>query len=122
MALKSVTDAEAGARIFSRVRDLEKELGDIRILLNGDSTLSRVDQDAEPGLMNRVRSAARDNWRSTSAPTQTQKDAYAVVAEAFPPILERVRKLVEVDVKAIEKMLEDIGAPYTPGRLPVIKK
>jgi photosystem II stability/assembly factor-like uncharacterized protein len=122
VALKSVTDAEAGARIFSRVRDLEKELGEIQILLNGDSILSRVDQDAEPGLLDRVRSAARDNWRSTSAPTQTQKDAYAVVAEAYPSILERVRKLVEVDVKAIEKMLEDIGAPYTPGRLPVIKK
>jgi hypothetical protein len=122
VALKSVNDAEAGARIFSRVRALEKELGEIQILLNGDSILSRVDRDAEPGLLSRVRTASRDNWRSTSAPTQTQRDALAMVEEAYPAILERVRKLVEVDAGAIEKMLEDVGAPYTPGRLPVIKK
>ena len=61
-------------------------------------------------------------WKSTSAPTQTQRNAYEIVAEEFSPILQSVKKLSEEDVKEIEKKLEEIGAPYTPGRVPEWKK
>jgi hypothetical protein len=30
----------------------------------------------------------------------------------------KLRKLIETDLKAIEKQLDAAGAPYTPGRLP----
>jgi hypothetical protein len=33
--------------------------------------------------------------------------------------LDAIKKIVEEDVQKIEKKLEEIGAPYTPGRLPV---
>jgi hypothetical protein len=34
----------------------------------------------------------------------------------------KLRKLVESDMKALEKQLDAAGAPYTPGRLPDWKK
>jgi len=34
------------------------------------------------------------------------------------PIYQALKKLAAEDVKNIEKKLDDIGAPYTPGRLP----
>jgi hypothetical protein len=78
--------------------------------------------DAEPGLSSRVNSIIYDQWRSLSAPTQSQKDAFRIVADEFPPILEAIKKIMDDDVKKIEKKLEEIGAPYTPGRLPVWKR
>jgi len=84
--------------------------------------LRRIDKDAEPGLSSRLNGIIRDQWRSTSAPTQTHRDAYLIVADEFSPVLQKLKKLVEVDAKQIEKKLDEIGAPYTPGRFPDWKK
>ena len=46
---------------------------------------------------------------------------FQIVTEEFTPIYEAVKTIVEEDVKRIEKMLDEVGAPYTPGRLPIWK-
>jgi hypothetical protein len=33
----------------------------------------------------------------------------------------QLRKLAETDVKELERLLDKLGAPWTPGRLPVGK-
>jgi len=120
VALKSVTVDDS--QIYAQIRALEFEVNEIQIKLFGDRTLRRIDKDAEPGLSSRLNGIIRDQWRSTSAPTQTHRDAYLIVADEFSPILQKLKKLVEVDVKQIEKKLDEIGAPYTPGRFPDWKK
>jgi hypothetical protein len=55
---------------------------------------------------------------STARPTQTQMDGYKIAAEEFGPVLEKLRALVTVDLANLEKQLEAIGAPHTPGRIP----
>ncbi len=119
-ALKSVTSDDA--QIYTQIKALETEVDDIQRKLFGDRTLSRIDKDAEPGLRSRINSIIYEQRQSTSAPTQTQRDAYEIVAGEFSPLLQRVKKLAEEDVKKIEKKLEEIGAPYTPGRIPDWKK
>ncbi len=57
-------------------------------------------------------------WGSTSDPTQTERDEYAIAAEEFKPVLESLRRLVEVDLAGLEKDLETAHAPWTPGRVP----
>lgn len=57
-------------------------------------------------------------FASTSAPTQTNIDGYAIIAEEFPPILDKVRKLVNEDLKNLQDQLMKLGAPYTPYTLP----
>jgi len=57
--------------------------------------------------------------RSTAEITQTEKDAYKIVKEEFTPLYAKLKKLLAVDVKELEKSLEEIKAPWTPGRLPV---
>jgi len=118
-ALKSVAEDET--EIYADIKALELKVEELGRKLFGDRLYRQVDQDAEPGLVGRLNGAIFDNRRSSAGPTQSQRDNYRIVAEEFPPILEELRKIVEVDVKAIEKKLEDIGAPYTPGRLPKIK-
>ncbi|MCK4555988.1 MAG: glycosyl hydrolase, partial [Candidatus Aminicenantes bacterium] len=120
VALKSVTVDDS--QIYAQIRALEFEVSEIQIKLFGDRTLRRIDKDAEPGLSSRLNGIIRDQWRSTSAPTQTHRDAHLIVADEFSPILQKLKKLVGVDAKQIEKKLDEIGAPYTPGRFPDWKK
>ena len=120
VALKSVATKETELR--AEIQALEKEVVEIQRELFGDRTLTRLDRDAEPGLSARIRGIIYDQMRSTSAPTQSQRDTFQIVAEEFPLILEALKKIVEEDVRKIEKKLEEIGAPYTPGRIPEWKR
>jgi hypothetical protein len=54
---------------------------------------------------------------STAAPTKTHRDSFDIAKEEFMPIKERVDALYANDIKELEKMLKDAGAPYTPGRI-----
>jgi hypothetical protein len=47
-----------------------------------------------------------------------QRDGYAIADEEFRPVYEELKKILAEDVAAIEKRLDAVGAPYTPGRLP----
>jgi hypothetical protein len=120
VALKSVTTDTS--ELLGEIRALETKVDEIQRKMFGDRMLRRLDMDAEPGLSSRINSVIRDQWRSLSAPTQSQKDAFQIVADEFPPILEAIKRIVEEDIQKIEKKLEEIGAPYTPGRLPVWKR
>ncbi len=62
------------------------------------------------------------HWRSTSAVTKTQKDTYDIISEEFPPLLEKLKEINNVELKKLEKEMEQAGVPYTPGRVPEWKK
>jgi photosystem II stability/assembly factor-like uncharacterized protein len=115
-ALKGVTAPTA--EIFAAVKALEGRTAEIGRMLNGDRIKDRADKDDQPGLSERVNTIVGEQWTSTSAPTKSQRDNYAIVAEAFAGVRQALKKLLAEDVAAIEKMLDAAGAPYTPGRLP----
>lgn len=71
-----------------------------------------------PSIRDRVEFVADAIRLSSIAPTQTQIDQYNLSNAEFKPVFERLRKLVETDLPAFEKSLEQSGAPLTPGRLP----
>jgi hypothetical protein len=120
VALKSIKAPEK--ELIAEIKKMEKEIKEFQDILLGDQTLRRLDKDAVPGILSRINGIIYEQLRSTSAPTQTQKDAYEIVADEFSKLLKKLRKLVIEDVAAIEKKLEKMGAPYTPGRLPEWKK
>ena len=115
VALKSVTVPHK--EIYADIKALEKKLADIQIKMYGDRTLSRIDLDAQPGLTRRIGTIIGEQRNSTSAPTQTQLDNYKITEEEFEPIYTALKQIIEEDIKNIEKKLDNIGAPYTPGRL-----
>ncbi len=115
-ALKSVTVPHQD--ILDSIKALDGKLESIQASLYGDRLLSRLDKDIEPGITSRVNRIAGEQYRSSSAPTQTQRDAYAIAEEEFSPVYEELKKILAEDVKKIEQRLDAVGAPYTPGRLP----
>ncbi len=115
-ALKSVTVPHQD--ILDSIKGLEGKLESIQFRMSGDRLLNRLDKDTEPGITSRINRIAGEQYRSSSAPTKTQRDAYAIAEEEFRPVYEELKRILAEDVKKIEQRLDAVGAPYTPGRLP----
>jgi len=108
----------ADAALRDRTADLARRLQDLRIELEGDQTVSRHQEPTPPAIMGRIWYIIEGLWSSTSAPTRTMREDYAVAAEAFPPVLARLRGLIETDLASLERDAEAAGVPWTPGRVP----
>jgi len=110
---------KADQKLVDQAEALETRLQDIDEKLNGNSVIRGHNEADPPAITERVNQVVGGHWSSTSAPTQTHMENYRLASESFAPVLEDLRKLVEVDLKNLENQLEAAGAPWTPGRVPV---
>jgi photosystem II stability/assembly factor-like uncharacterized protein len=104
--------------LLTEARGLEDRLHAIEVALEGDRTVRRRSESTPPSIADRVDDVVSGHWTSTSAPTETQREAYRIAGAAFEPVLEDLRRLVEDDIPALEAKLDEAGAPWTPGRVP----
>jgi photosystem II stability/assembly factor-like uncharacterized protein len=111
----------ADAALLAGSQRLQTELDDILVQLRGDRTKSRRNVFTMPSISDRVDRIVGSQWDTTSAPTQTEKDAYGWAADAFSTELVRLTAFAG-DLNAFEDQLEAAGAPWTPGRLPEWKQ
>jgi len=100
------------------VAKLDVRLNTILMALRGDMTARQRNENPPPAITQRVNQIVGDQRMSTSRPTQTHRDAYRIASEEFSPILERLKVLVDTDLKMLEQNLNAAGVPWTPGRLP----
>ena len=56
--------------------------------------------------------------RTLGRQTTTHEQQLQIASELFVAQRSALKALVETDVPAIERELERVGAPYTPGRVP----
>lgn len=116
---KALTDTPAAdPALLGDIERVQSDLFAVLIALRGDPTLDRRNEPQPPSILARVEMIVGDQWYVTSPPTRTQADGYAYAADAFAQQLERLRRLVETELRSIEDRLEKAGAPWTPGRLP----
>lgn len=111
----------ATQELMAKIVDVENQLDDIFWKFNGQQPKASREENlpAPPSINERLGSMAWVHYRSTSGVTQSQRDQFAILREEFPPVLEALRAIYETSLPEIEKELEEIGAPYTPGRIPV---
>jgi photosystem II stability/assembly factor-like uncharacterized protein len=109
---------DAGVELMDRARELEARLKDLQIALSGDRTIGRRHEPTPPSITDRVERIVWGQWTSSSAPTNTNRDAYRFAAEEFEPVLDELRVLIETDLRELEQSMESAGAPWTPGRVP----
>jgi photosystem II stability/assembly factor-like uncharacterized protein len=127
--------SEAGTRLdqIKRALDASPDGGEVdrqtvRTLLathrsivtafRGDAVLRTRQESVPESIGDRLGFAAGAASRYIGRPTGTQKDSYAIASKEFTATLAKLKQLVEKDIPALEKRLDLIDAPFTPGRLP----
>lgn len=104
-------------KLLAQVNAVDTALHDVDDAINGDSVLRSHNEPVPASLMDRVNTAV-NGLTTSSAPTATHREALALGEQQAGAILTRLRKLIGVDLAAIEKQLNTAGAPWTPGRIP----
>ncbi len=114
--------AEPNQNFVKDILDVESKLRDIQDKMFGDRVADQLDIDREPSIMSRMFSGIYAGYSSTSEPTTTMKDQIRWAGEEYETLSTLLKQVIETDIPAIEKKLENAGAPYTPGRIPEWKK
>jgi photosystem II stability/assembly factor-like uncharacterized protein len=112
---------EADPALLAESQRLQTELDDILVMLRGDETREDRNVFTPPSVYERVTRIVGSQWETTSAPTQTSRDAYGWAADAFATELDRLNSFAS-NLETFESQLEAAGAPWTPGRLPTWAK
>jgi hypothetical protein len=86
--------------------------------LNGDPVLVRYEGQARVSLKGRTDLIISSLWNTTSGATGTYERAYQEAHDGFGEALAALQQ-ADAGIRALEDELEQAGAPYTPGRLPV---
>ena len=97
---------------------LEKTLNEIELAVNGDRVWRAHNEGTPASISEHVQAAASPTRGTTGHPTRTAQEQYQIASDELAVEVPKLRKLIETDMKAIEKQLDAAGAPYTPGRLP----
>jgi len=107
--------------LMDRITGVETRLDNILWKFNGQEPKASPEENlpALPSINERLGSIVWTHYGSTSGISQTQRDQFEILKEEFPPVLEELKQIYNTDLPEIEKQLEAIGAPYTPGRIPV---
>ena len=114
--------ANANPEWMLKAKNISEQLKLLNVKMEGDPTLSSRNENQPPSITSRINDVIYGIYGSTSAPTQTMIDALATAIQEFEPVLAKLRLLKENDIKQLELQLDQLGAPWTPGRLPDWKK
>ena len=118
--IKLALDQTPSAPAESR-EAIRKVIADHRVtlrLLNGDSILQGRFENTPPSITDRVGVANDVLFTAIHKPTGTQREQFKIAREELKVQTDKVRKLLEKDIPEFDKILDRIGAPATPGRLP----
>lgn len=111
---------DAPPSLLEKVNKIEMELDEVMWAFNGQEPKASSEENwpAPPTINERIWAIMVPHWSSTSAVTQTQLDQLELLKEEFPPVYDRIKKIMEDDMPEIEAELDRLGAAWTPGRLP----
>ncbi len=111
---------EANTELMKEVQRIEKALDEVIFAFEGLEPKASFEEipPHELSINRRVQYLMWTHYNSTTAITQTEKEQLAIIEEQVPSLIEKLKKLAFEDVVKLEKQLDAIGAPWTPGRFP----
>lgn len=114
----------ASHELMDKARALGKKLEELNFKMNGVPAKASGEEipPVHVPINDRLGNISYTHYNSTSGITTTEKEGYEILKAEFPPILEALKRIVENDIPALEAELNQMNAPWTPGRLPVWKE
>ncbi len=101
--------------------DLDKILISIRGM-EGRGASAEENPPAPVTLNSRLSTMLFTSYGSTTNLTKNQIVAYETLYAEIQPIIEKLKKIIDVDLKSIESEMDKLNVPWTPGRVPELKK
>lgn len=121
-SIRTAIDLTPGAaKLRADLKAIEERVAASRLAISGDAFAASRYTDRVPALAERIRNVAGNMRLSTARPAPFWVENYNLTAREFEKELEKLRVLLEVDLKKLERELDAAGAPATPGRLPEFK-
>ncbi len=108
----------ASEKLLADVAKLEKQLSEITKALSGNRSMVSREETPPPSISSRAGTVAAATRMADAKPTQTQISEYNIASQELEVELKKLRQIAEVEWPKIEKSLEELGAPWTPGRVP----
>lgn len=109
-------------KLREEARSVEQRLLEINRALKGDAVLNARNEATPMSISERVNASAGALRLTTGRPTKTAMENYQIASDELAVEVPRLRRLIETDIRSLEKQLDAAGAPPTPGRLPDWKK
>jgi hypothetical protein len=109
----------ASAEIMKEAERINNELDNILFIFNGPEAKASAEElpPIDVPLTDRLSEMASASYGSSGDITTIAKDQLDILKVEFPPVLERVKKAGD-DLQKLDKQLDEIKAPWTPGRVP----
>jgi photosystem II stability/assembly factor-like uncharacterized protein len=102
----------------TKLTALAEQLRGLKRKLNGDGILAARNENVPDSISDRIGYAGGTNDDAVALPTGTARQSLKIGLEELAEVTTAVRAMAEKDVPALEKKLDDLGVPWTPGRLP----
>jgi hypothetical protein len=108
-----------GAEMLDQVLGLERDLDDLLYRLEGPDARASWEElpPMQLPLNRRLNVMIRTHWSSTAELTTTETEQFRILKEEFPPVLAQLKEVV-AGISQVEEQLEELKAPWTPGRIP----
>jgi photosystem II stability/assembly factor-like uncharacterized protein len=104
-------------KVREEIRQAERRLADITRALQGDRALRSRNEPAPVSIAERVFGIGGALRATSGRPTRTVEEQYAIASAELAEETAKLKRLVDTEIRAIEKQLDAAGAPPTPGRL-----
>lgn len=106
----------ADGSLYLAARKLERQLLDVQEKLTGDPTRNRRNTPAPFPVIRRLQNALGATLNQTYGPTKTHRSEFEIAKKDYAQVEPRLRTLIERDLAALKKKLDDAGVPWTAGR------
>ena len=103
--------------LVKSLNDIQVRMNAINLKLFGDGSLAKREFETAPSINDRVGTIEYGMWNTTTAPTGTFRKSFAIAEKELKQVLLDL-KSVGSEISNVENALEQVKAPYTPGRIP----
>jgi len=106
--------AEAGD-LDAELHQVSQRLYQIAEQLEGKESMQQLNEPQGPTIGQRMFVAMIGTGRSTYGPTPTHEMSLDIAEREFTDVRAELERLIEARIPALERALQEAGAPWTPG-------
>jgi photosystem II stability/assembly factor-like uncharacterized protein len=121
---QALSSYSAPFELLAKANKISKDLSDILFKFNGSQPPASREEipPADVPLVYRLETMIYTQYSSTSNVTKNQKVAYDVLLQEIQPVIDKLKQINDYELKSIEDEMERFNIPWTPGRIPELKK